>query len=122
MIPLEFLFSNSLPKLWCPEGVKSSELVPAFLQRGVIIAGGLGTRKGTRSLSSCHHTDLTLAVLSYRFILPHRVCLHARFIILCSYFVDRHMGITAVKHDRGDVDQILSVLKDVLAEAAGKKA
>jgi hypothetical protein len=31
--------------VYCPEGVKASDLVPAFLAKGVVIAGGLGTRK-----------------------------------------------------------------------------
>ncbi|KAH9967313.1 PLP-dependent transferase [Russula dissimulans] len=37
--------ANGMTVLWCPNGVKSSELLPAFLKRGVIVAGGLGTRK-----------------------------------------------------------------------------
>lgn len=34
-------------KLWCPPGVKSSELLPLFLKKGVVIAGGLGAEKGS---------------------------------------------------------------------------
>ncbi|KAI0255821.1 PLP-dependent transferase, partial [Lactifluus subvellereus] len=61
----------------------SSELVPAFLQRGVVVAGGLGTRK-----------DL--------------------------YFRIGHMGITAINPERGDVDRVIEVLKEVIAEATSR--
>ncbi|KAI0033656.1 PLP-dependent transferase [Vararia minispora EC-137] len=39
--------ANGMTALYCPEGVKSSELAPALAAKGVIIAGGLGTRKDT---------------------------------------------------------------------------
>jgi len=37
--------ANGMTALYCPEGVKSSEVAPAFLKRGVVIAGGLGQLK-----------------------------------------------------------------------------
>ena len=39
--------ANGMTAVYCPEGVKSSDLVPAFLKKGVVIAGGLGSRKDT---------------------------------------------------------------------------
>jgi len=71
--------ANGMTALYCPEGVKASELVPIFLTKGVIIAGGLGTRK-----------DL--------------------------YFRIGHMGVTAVNSARGDIDHVISVLKEVITE------
>ncbi|KAN0121203.1 Pyridoxal phosphate-dependent transferase [Russula decolorans] len=71
--------ANGMTALWCPEGVKSSELLPAFLQKGVIVGGGLGTRKGI------------------------------------------HMGITAINPERGDVDRIVNVLKEVISAATSKR-
>ncbi|KAI0319634.1 PLP-dependent transferase [Amylostereum chailletii] len=76
--------ANGMTAIYCPEGVKSSELVPAFLKKGVVIAGGLGSRKDT-------------------------------------YFRIGHMGVTVVQNARGDQDQIVSTLKDVIAEAKGGK-
>jgi len=75
--------ANGMTALWCPEGVKSSELLPAFLQKGVIVAGGLGTRKD-------------------------------------KYFRIGHMGITAINPERGDVDRIVNVLKEVISAATSK--
>ncbi|KAI0272689.1 PLP-dependent transferase [Gloeopeniophorella convolvens] len=72
--------ANGMTVLWCPDGVKSSDLLSAFLQKGVVVAGGLGTRKD-------------------------------------KYFRIGHMGVTAVNRPRGDVDQIIGVLKEVIAEA-----
>lgn len=43
-------------KLWCPPGVKSSELLPLFLKKGVVIAGGLGAEKGLLSTPLCSPT------------------------------------------------------------------
>ncbi|KAI9464590.1 PLP-dependent transferase [Lactarius psammicola] len=76
--------ANGMTALWCPDGVKSSELLPAFLQRGVVIAGGLGTRKD-------------------------------------KYFRIGHMGSTAIDSKRGDVDQVIDVLKEVILEATSKR-
>ncbi|KAH9975896.1 PLP-dependent transferase [Lactifluus volemus] len=76
--------ANGMTALWCPDGVKSSELLPAFLERSVVVAGGLGTRKD-------------------------------------QYFRLGHMGLTAIDQKRGDVDQIIKVLKEVIAEATSKK-
>jgi len=76
--------ANGMTALWCPDGVKSSELVPAFLQRGVVIAGGLGTRKD-------------------------------------KYFRIGHMGSTAINSERGDVDRVIDVLKEVILEATSKR-
>jgi alanine-glyoxylate transaminase/serine-glyoxylate transaminase/serine-pyruvate transaminase len=76
--------ANGMTALWCPDGVKASELVPAFLQRGVVVAGGLGIRKD-------------------------------------KYFRIGHMGITAINSERGDVDRIIDVLKEVILEATSKR-
>jgi len=76
--------ANGMTALWCPDGVKSSDLIPAFLQKGVVVAGGLGTRK-----------DL--------------------------YFRIGHMGITAINPERGDVDQIIDALKEVISEATSTR-
>lgn len=76
--------ANGMTALWCPEGVKSSELLPAFLQKGVIVGGGLGTRKE-------------------------------------NYIRIGHMGITAINPERGDVDRIVNVLKEVISAATSKR-
>ncbi|KAI9511563.1 PLP-dependent transferase [Russula earlei] len=84
--------ANGMTALWCPDGVKSSELVPAFLQRGVVVAGGLGTRKGTHFRPRPYPP-------------PH-----------CP-----HMGITAINSERGDVDRIIDVLREVISEATSRR-
>jgi len=76
--------ANGMTALWCPDDVKSSDLLPAFLQRGVVVAGGLGTRKD-------------------------------------MYFRIGHMGITAISPERGDVNRIIDVLKEVISEATSKQ-
>ena len=53
------------------------------MQKGLIIAGGLGARKD-------------------------------------AYFRIGHMGATAINGSRGDVDRIISVLREVIAEKTGK--
>jgi len=75
--------ANGMTALWCPDGVKSSELLPAFLQRGVVVAGGLGTRKD-------------------------------------MYFRIGHMGITAISRERGDVNRIIDVLREVISAVTSK--
>ncbi|KAH9989809.1 PLP-dependent transferase [Russula vinacea] len=76
--------ANGMTALWCPDGVKSSELLPAFLQKGVVVAGGLGTGKE-------------------------------------NYFRIGHMGITAINPERGDVDRIINVLREVISAATSKR-
>ena len=53
------------------------------MKKGLIIAGGLGTRKD-------------------------------------AYFRIGHMGVTAIDGGRGDVNRIISVLREVIAEKTGK--
>ncbi|KAA1468780.1 PLP-dependent transferase [Dentipellis sp. KUC8613] len=77
--------ANGMTALYCPPGVKSSQIVPLFAKRGVVVAGGLGSQKD-------------------------------------NYFRIGHLGITAVEQSRGDVDRIVQVLKEVVAEATGKSA
>ncbi|TFY69674.1 hypothetical protein EVG20_g3058 [Dentipellis fragilis] len=77
--------ANGMTALYCPAGVKSSQIASLFMKRGVVIAGGLGSQKDT-------------------------------------YFRIGHLGITAVEKSRGDVDRIIQVLKEVVAEATGKSA
>ncbi|KZV65064.1 PLP-dependent transferase [Peniophora sp. CONT] len=75
--------ANGMTAVYCPEGVKASEIAPAFMKKGLIIAGGLGTRKD-------------------------------------AYFRIGHMGATAIDGSRGDVDRIISILREVIAEKTGK--
>ncbi|KAI0060929.1 PLP-dependent transferase [Artomyces pyxidatus] len=77
--------ANGMSAIYCPEGVKASDLLPAFLEKGVIVATGLAARK-----------DL--------------------------YFRIGHMGVTAVNNERGDVDQIIRVMQEVITEAVGRKS
>ncbi|ETW79094.1 putative aminotransferase class V [Heterobasidion irregulare TC 32-1] len=77
--------ANGMTALWCPPGVKSSELLPLFLKKGVVIAGGLGAEKD-------------------------------------NYFRIGHMGTTVANAERGDVERIIAVLKEVIAEATSKSA
>ncbi|KAI0044520.1 PLP-dependent transferase [Auriscalpium vulgare] len=51
--------ANGMTAIYCPAGVKASDLLPAFLQRGVIVAGGLGSRKGTSPSSALPMLSLT---------------------------------------------------------------
>ncbi|KAH9993711.1 PLP-dependent transferase [Russula compacta] len=76
--------ANGMTALWCPDGVKSSELLPAFLQRGIVVAGGLGTRKD-------------------------------------KYFRIGHMGVTAIDTERGDVNRIIDILREVISAATSKQ-
>jgi len=75
--------ANGMTAVWCPEGVKSSELVPLFFKKGVIVAGGLGAQKE-------------------------------------NYFRIGHMGVTVVDSARGDLDKVVEVMQEVIAEATRK--
>lgn len=88
-------------QLYCPEGVKSSELAPAFLAKGLVIAGGLGTRKDT--------------YFRIGYVLLVFIKFYEAYTLSCS-----HMGVTAADSARDDVDRIISVLKEVVAEMTGK--
>ncbi|KIM82940.1 hypothetical protein PILCRDRAFT_819739 [Piloderma croceum F 1598] len=80
-LPLEpSLASNGMTALYFPDGVSGADLLPALLQRGVVVAGGL-------------HTS-----------------------IKDKYFRIGHMGISVVDPQRGDIDKIISSLRESLAE------
>ncbi|KAG5636870.1 hypothetical protein H0H81_006592 [Sphagnurus paluster] len=73
-------------KLYYPEGLGATDVLPRFAQRGLVIAGGLFAS------------------------------------IKDKYFRIGHMGVTVVESDRGDVDNIIRVLRESIAEAKSQKA
>ncbi|THH19428.1 hypothetical protein EW146_g1714 [Bondarzewia mesenterica] len=98
--------ANGMTALWCPPGVKASQLMPLFLKKDVVVAGGLGAEKGRSS--SCRPT-LPSARTDPTQLNPRHPP--------DNYFRIGHMGTTVANTERGDIDRIIAVLREVIAEA-----
>lgn len=114
--------------MYFPNGVKAPDVIPRLLKKDVVVAGGLHKdHKGSFSPSSSSQriTDVVRGRLQTSISASGaHVPAH-----LCHWVSTnrgrRHMGVTVVKEERGDVDKIIAAVKESISEAlaeASKKA
>lgn len=118
VVPVELRLISRITQIYFPDGVSAVDVLPRFATKGVVVAGGLhASIKGSiyyfiKGHGTDHYWQTNISALGWCFALLNFNVAHK-----CT----RHMGVTAVEPQRGDIDKVIDTLKEAIAEAKASK-